>query len=153
MVERPAVNRLVTGSSPVRGVFLICMVKLPLYLELIKAGFPSPTGNDIESYLSLDEYLIKNKNSTFFVRVSGDSMVDDGIVSNDILIVDRSLEPNREDIIIACLNGEFTVKRIKYKDGFVYLIPANSKYKEIKILPEDDFTVWGVVTSLIRKIK
>ncbi len=124
-------------------------IKLPLFASKIKAGFPSPADDYIDRRLDLNELLIKHPASTFFLRVEGESMIDAGIHSGDILIVDRSLEVKSDKIIIAVINGELTVKRIiKDKDG-LFLVPENSEYPIIRVTDEMEFQVWGVVTSSI----
>jgi DNA polymerase V len=127
-------------------------VKLPLFLESVKAGFPSPADDFIDKKLDLNEYLVQHPTSTFFVRVTGDSMIGAGIHSGDILIVDRSLEPQDNNIIVAVINGDLTVKRLRKKNGTVVLYPENVNYEPITITAEDDFSVWGVVTSVIHKV-
>ena len=127
-------------------------VALPIYLESIKAGFPSPADDFIDKKLDLNEYLVKHPVATFFVRVVGDSMVGCGIYSGDILVVDRSLEAVNDNIVIAVLNGELTVKRLKTSKGKVVLMPENDNYKPIVITEDDTFSVWGVVTSVVHKL-
>src|SRR5271156_6729175 len=115
---------------------------LPLYLSPIKAGFPSSAEDYLDKKLDLNEHLIKHPASTFFVKVKGDSMVGAGINSGDILIVDRSLEPKDKRIIVAVVNGDFTVKRI-CKDGTrLFLAAENPKYPLIEIKDGMDFEVW-----------
>ncbi|MCB0569266.1 MAG: translesion error-prone DNA polymerase V autoproteolytic subunit [Phaeodactylibacter sp.] len=125
-------------------------VELPLYLSVL-AGFPSPADDYLEERLSLDKYLIKHPDSTFFVKVEGLSMVGAGIYPDDILIVDRSLEAKPGDVIVAVLDGEFTVKRLVKKSGRYALQPENPDYKLIPLDENAVFTVWGVVTNVIHK--
>ena len=125
---------------------------LPLYLSRIKAGFPSPAEDYLDKKLDLNEYLIKHPSSTFFVKVKGDSMVGAGINSGDILIVDRSLEPKDKRIVVACLNGEFTVKRISKTGDKLSLLSENPKYAPIEIKNGIDFEVWGVVVHVIHSV-
>jgi DNA polymerase V len=134
------------------GLSELKKLKLPLFDSKISAGFPSPADDYIEKKLDLNEHLIKHPAATFFVRVSGDSMSDASIKSGDILIVDRALLPKNNSIIIAILDGEFTVKRIKIKNNEYYLEPANKKYSSIKITEDMDFESWGVVTYAIHSI-
>jgi DNA polymerase V len=124
-------------------------LKLPLFISSIKAGFPSPADDYIEKNLDLNEYLIKHPPATFFLKVEGESMIDAGIRSGDILIVDRSLEPKNNKIVIAALNGELTVKRIKKIKNKLFLVPENNQYLPIEITNEMDFSVWGIVTYVI----
>jgi len=118
------------------------------------AGFPSPAENYIEEQLDLNRYLIKNKESSFFVRVSGDSMINVGIFDNDILIVDRSITPNRQSIILASLDGELVIKKlIKDQSGNYYLKSENINYPNIKINSNTDTMIWGVVTYVIHNLR
>ena len=127
-------------------------VKLPLYLSKIKAGFPSPADDYIDKKLDLNEYLVKHPAATFYVKVEGNSMIDAGIRSGDTLIVDRALEVADGKIIVAVLNGEFTVKRIKKKRGQLFLMPENPEYPPIEVKKDSDFKVWGVVTAVIHQM-
>jgi DNA polymerase V len=127
-------------------------VELPLYVSQIKAGFPSPADDYVDKSLDLNSYLIANPISTFFVRVEGDSMINAGILSGDILIVDKSIDNPMNKIVVALLNGEFTVKRLTKRDGSVFLLPENPKYPNIEITEFVDFQVWGVVTGVVRKL-
>lgn len=120
-----------------------------LFSTKIEAGFPSPADDYIESHLDLNEYLVKNPPATFFVRVSGESMIDAGIHPDDLLIVDRSLTPQSNQIVIAVLNSEFTVKRLVKKDGVFWLMPENKKFNPYRINDGDDVLIWGVVTNVI----
>lgn len=124
---------------------------LPLFLSSVKAGFPSPADDFMEKKLDLNEHLIRHPAATFFVRVDGDSMQGAGIQRGDILIVDRSLEVQDGRIVIAVINGEFTVKRIRMKEGELLLEPENPRYASIRIGPDSDFQVWGVVTYVIHQ--
>jgi len=117
----------------------------------ISAGFPSPADDFLETSLSLDELIIKNPSSTFFVRVSGASMVDAGIYPNDILVVDKSLQAKSNDVIVACLDGEFTVKRLVKSGKAYYLKAENPVYKNIALDEHSDFQVWGVVIKVIHE--
>lgn len=126
---------------------------IPLFLESIKAGFPSPADDHLDKSLDINRFLVTHPEATFFLRVSGDSMIDKGIFPGDILVVDRSIIPQNEDIVIAAINNELTVKSFFKKNNKVSLVPANRAYKEIKISPEDDLVIWGTVISIIRKLK
>jgi DNA polymerase V len=125
---------------------------LPLHITWIPAGFPSPADDYIDKKLDLNEYLIKHPAATFFVRVSGDSMICAGIDNSDILIVDRAVEPTHNKIIVAVLDGEFTVKRFKIKGNRVFLVPENDKYPVIEIKEGMNFEIWGVVTNVIHQV-
>lgn len=128
------------------------MKKSSLFAASVHAGFPSPADDYIENKLDLNEYLVPHPASTFFVRVEGNSMQQDSILSGDILIVDRSIEAYHNSIIVAFLNGEFTVKRMHKLNDSIYLVPANRSFRTIRITEEMDFRIWGVVTSVIHRI-
>ena len=119
----------------------------------ISAGFPSPADDFKEIRISLDKELVKNKESTFYAKVSGDSMVDAGLDDGDLLVIDRSLSPENGKIAICFIDGDFTVKRIKKEKDKFYLIPENKNYKKIRIKNEDTLLIWGIVTYVIKKIK
>lgn len=125
------------------------LTKLPLYGSSVRAGFPSPADDYIEMYLDLNTHLIKHPAATFFVRASGDSMINAGISSGDILVVDRSLEAVHGKIVIAAVNGELTVKRLSRMEGKVRLLPENSNYPPIEINGDEELVIWGVVTHVI----
>lgn len=125
---------------------------LPLFTTQVKAGFPSPADDFMEERLDLNEHLIQHPAATFFVRVDGDSMIGSGIHQGDILIVDRSLEPVNGQIIIACIDGAFTVKRIRISTGKILLEPDNPAFPSIPVEPLSDFQVWGVVTYVIHPL-
>ncbi len=124
---------------------------LPLFWTAVQGGFPSPADDYIEKHLDLNELLIEHPVATFYVRVQGDSMRDAGIQSGDILVVDRALKPASGKIVVAVLDGEFTVKRFIQKNGTLYLQPENAQYPTTRVKEEDDFQVWGVVTYIIHK--
>jgi len=123
----------------------------PLFTCGVSAGFPSPAEDHIDQKLDLNEFLIPHPTSTFFVRVSGDSMINASINNNDILIVDRSLEATNGKIIIAIVNGELTVKRLIKNHTSCRLIAENANYQPIEITEDSEFEVWGVVTSVIHQ--
>ena len=125
---------------------------LPLYLSRIKAGFPSPADDYLDKKLDLNEHLIKHPASTFFVKVKGDSMVGAGINSGDMLIVDRYIKARNKKIVVAILNGDFTVKRFHEKGDKQYLMSENPEYQPIEITEGMDFEVWGVVIHVIRSV-
>lgn len=118
----------------------------------ISAGFPSPAEDFKQERLSLDKMLVKNKLATFYARVSGQSMIGAGLDDNDLLVIDRSLEPKNNKIAVCFLDGEFTVKRLKVDKGEVWLQPENEMYQPIKITAENDFIIWGIVTNVIKKV-
>lgn len=129
-----------------------CGNPIPLTEHSVQAGFPSPADGLLSETLNLHELVVKHPAATFFVRVAGDSMRDAGINSGDILVVDRSLEPRDGKIVVAILNGEFTVKTIRYhSNGLISLLAAHSAYEPIDVAKEADFQVWGVVSYVIHK--
>lgn len=128
-------------------------IKTDLVSSTIKAGFPSPAEDYIDRKIDLNEQLIANPAATFMVRVEGSSMIDCGINEQDVLIVDKSLKAKDKDIILAVVDGEFTVKRLRIKRGVYELVPENPNYQVITITEGTDFTVWGVVTYVIHQAK
>ena len=126
--------------------------EISLFVDPVHAGFPSPAADDIERKLDLNDYLIEHPSATFFVRVQGDSMIGAGIHEGDILIVDRALTPGDGKVVIAVVNGEFTVKRLLLKDGRKILMPENPRFTPIKIEEGSDCQIWGVVTYAIHKL-
>ncbi len=116
----------------------------------VQAGFPSPAQDTITESIDLNREIVRHPAATFYARVAGDSMVDEGIVSGDLLVVDRSLEPADGDLAVCCLNGDFTLKRIRLRPGAVWLVPSNETFDPILVTPDDRFEVWGVVTHTIK---
>jgi DNA polymerase V len=127
-------------------------LQLPLFLCRVSAGFPSPAEDHIEKRLDLNELLIKHPAATFFVRVAGDSMTGAGINHNDILVVDRSLEPANGKVVIAVLNGELTVKRLYRNGGSFRLVADNPAYPALELSEGESCEIWGVVTSVIHSL-
>lgn len=125
------------------------LMPLPLYAHKVAAGFPSPAEDYIEARLDLNDKLIRNKEATFLLSVQGDSMKDVGIMDGDILVVDRSIEPQDGKIVIAALDGELTVKRLSIKSTGTWLVPENDDYPPIAVKEEADIVIWGVVTATI----
>jgi len=119
---------------------------------LISAGFPSPAEPDAADQLDLNQHLVTHPIATFFVRVFGNSMLGAGIHDGDLLIVDRALMPADNCVVVAILNGEFTVKRLKKTREQIILLPENKSAKPIPILPDDDFEIWGVATYVIHAL-
>lgn len=119
------------------------------YIAVVKTGFPSPAMDYMEERISLDKELIKHPLSTFIIRSEGDSMINAFIPPKARLVVDRSLTPKNGDIVLATVNGEFTVKYLKKNDFKCWLVPGNRKYPEILVTEEMNMQVWGVVTNII----
>lgn len=124
-------------------------VDLPLAGSGVSAGFPSPADDFIEGSIDLNKLLIRDPSATFFARVAGDSMRDDGIYDGNLLVVEKKLQPEDGDIVVSYLNGEFTLKRLEHKDGKYFLIPSNPKYHPIEVSPDDELIVWGSVRASI----
>ena len=118
----------------------------------ISAGFPSPADDFKEIRISLDKELVKNQESTFYARVSGDSMLGAGIDDGDLLVIDKSLSPGNGKIAVCFIDGEFTVKRIKKEKDRLYLMPENKKYNRTEIKEENELIIWGVVKYVIKKV-
>ena len=125
-------------------------LRIPLYSSRVEAGFASPADDFVEGYLDLNDLLVKHHEATFFVRVSGHSMIDAGIQPDDILIVDRSLEAVHGKIVIAVIEAEVTVKRLSIQNGEVILKAENPEYTDIPVTGE--LQIWGVVTSVIHQV-
>ena len=142
----------------------------------VHAGFPSPAQDYMNTFISLDKELVRHPAATFFARVVGDSMVDAGVDEGDVLVVDKSIEPQEGDMAVCFLDGEFALKFISFKEPEpvtgktrtrkaskprssydilehrkMWLLPANEKYPPIEVTESNDFTVWGVVTYIIKK--
>lgn len=125
---------------------------IPLFVERVPAGFPSPAQDYVEQTLDLNELCIRHPAATYFVRAEGDSMIEAGIFSGDILVVDTSLSPRHGDIVIASLNGEFTVKQLELKPR-PRLLPRNPAYSPV-YLPEDcDLDLFGIVTNVVHSLR
>jgi len=137
-----AVKTFLTDGSAQRRL-------VPLYGSSVRAGFPSPADDYIESMLDLNTYLIKHPAATFIVKASGDSMNGAGIQSGDLLIVDRSLEAVHGKIVIAAVNGDLTVKRLFKQNGIIKLMAENPDYPPIDITATEEVVIWGVVTHVI----
>ncbi len=139
VLERDETGRLIPGSIayPVR------------VLGTVEAGFPSPAEEELADNISLDDLLIQNRQATFLLKVSGDSMMDAGILPGDMVIVDRGQPPKSGDIVIAEVDGQWTMKYLRKRGESVILVPANPKYKPIR--PKNELKIAGVVTAVVRK--
>lgn len=126
--------------------------EIPLAASGISAGFPSPAEDHLEPPLDLNRTLVRNPAATFFARVDGDSMKDACIRDGDLIVVDKSIAPYDGCVAVCFLDGEFTLKRVKTDRDRITLMPANERYKPIEIGPDDEFSIWGVVTYSIQKI-
>ena len=146
-----ALTRLgtVTNAAAVKGVHL------PFYDQRVVAGFPVPLDNDERSQdINILTMLCPHPEASYLIRVNGDSMIDAGIESGDIVIVDKSNRtPSPKEIAVCELNGEYTLKHFVEEDGVGWLVPDNPKYPRFKVSPEDDFSIWGTVTYIIHKAR
>jgi len=127
---------------------------VPLFLQGVRAGFPAPVADEVDQELDLNQYLLEGDGeTTFMVRVEGDSMIDAGLFDDDLLVVNRRQRPQHGDIVVALLDGtEFTCKRLHSKDGRIALLPENPAYPPIEIRGEREMKIWGVVTGMVRKL-
>ena len=139
-------------NLPVYAISQESSVSIPLFEATVQAGEPSYVSEFFESSIDLNEELVRNPKTTFCVRVNGQSMVGAGIDSGDLLIVDKEKEPENNQIILAVINGDYTVKRLLLKDQHVFLNPENPDFEPLKITPFMDFRIWGVVTGVIKKV-
>lgn len=125
---------------------------IPFYADPVKAGFPSPAQDYVERTLDLNELCIRHPNATFFVRVEGDSMIEAGIYDGDVLVVDRSVDAEHGDIVVAAVGNEFTVKELCTRPSLM-LLPRNPAYKPIRPRNGEELNIFGVVTNVIRQMK
>src|SRR6056300_1253747 len=125
---------------------------LHLAQEGISAGFPSPADDFKELRISIDQEVVRNEEATFYARVSGESMQGAGLDDGDLLVIDRSLEPQHNKIAVCFIDGEFTVKRLKVGPKGVFLMPENPNYKPIKMNEENELIIWGIVTYVVKKL-
>ena len=143
---------MTTNIDAVYAPDLSTRYALPIFLGRLPAGFPSPADDYLEGKLDLNRHLIKHPAATFFVRVTGDSMIGAGIHSGDLLVVDRSLEPADKHVVVAVLDGELTVKRLFKQNGVLRLLSENLNYQPIEITSQQTIEIWGVVTSVIHSL-
>ena len=127
-------------------------LELPFIDQGISAGFPSPADDFLDLSIDLNKEFIKNPDATFYGRVKGDSMIGAGLNNGDLLIIDKSLEPQNDKIAVCYIDGDFTVKRIKIENKCVYLMAENEKYPPIKVTEENNLIIWGVVTTVIKSV-
>jgi DNA polymerase V len=120
--------------------------------EGVSAGFPSPADDFKELRISIDQEVVRNEEATFYARVSGVSMQGAGLDDGDLLVIDRSLEPQNDKIAVCFIDGSFTVKRLKVDVDCVYLMSENKNYKPIKVSEGDELLIWGIVTYVVKKV-
>jgi DNA polymerase V len=137
--SKPIIYRIIGEDSPIRVQ----------HAQSVPAGFPSPAADYMEEDINFNTYLMPRPNATFVMRVQGDSMIEANIPHNCLLVVDRSIKPSNNMIVVAIIDGEITVKRFIKNSSGVRLMPANQKFKPIPITEEMDFRVWGTVTKII----
>jgi DNA polymerase V len=128
-------------------------LRQPLASASVEAGFPSPAEDYLERSIDLNEELVRNPAATFFIRVNGDSMRDAGIHQGDILVVDRSVTPADRQIVVAMIDGEFTVKRFCKRDGRISLEAENPAFRPIEVGEDQELTIWGAVTYIIHQAR
>ncbi len=127
--------------------------EVPVAGGAVEAGFPSPADDFLDAPLDLNREFVQNPASTFFVRVSGESMAGDGIGDGDLLIVDKSLPPHDGCIAVCYVDGEFTVKRVKLERGCAWLMPSHPKYRPIRVDADNEFLVWGIVRHVVKSFE
>jgi DNA polymerase V len=176
---KSSINKLIFKNNSISTPDLKTSYKLPIFITPVRAGFPSPATDYEEAKLDLNTHLIAHPNATFFVHIDGDSMIDAKIQSGDIAIVDRSLEARNGDVILAVIDGDFTIKKLEIRDlkgeaitdktdktnkktrltiatqntKQIRLLPENPEFEPIEITGNMTFVVWGVVTSVIHKMR
>ena len=144
------------NSQPMRAMYPApnpALLGLPLFGHSVRAGFPSPADDYVSEALDLNEHLIAHKESTFFLRTKGHSMTGAGIQNGDLLIVDRSITPGHRMIVIAVVDGEFTVKRLFKRAGKVRLLAENPDFAAIEFQDGQELLIWGVVTNVIHRMQ
>lgn len=127
--------------------------RIALFADRVSAGFPSPATDYLEPGLDLNEFLVNNKAASFLFTVTGESMMGAGIMDGDKVIVDRSVTPRSGDIVIAAVDNEYTIKRLRFDDVGVSLVPANPRYETITLSEGRELVIWGVVTGVVRKYR
>ena len=139
-----------TSSLDIYSALSESILELPVISSGISAGFPSPAMDFIDLSIDMNKHLIKHPSATFYGRVKGVSMKDAGIGDGDLLVLDKSIRPSNDKIAVCYIDGDFTVKRIKIENEFIWLIPENETYKPIKVTSDNDFIIWGIVTHVIK---
>lgn len=127
--------------------------KVPLFGHSIRAGFPSPADDYVADTLDLNDHLMPRKEASFLLKAKGDSMIGVGIHDGDILVVDRSITASDGCVVIATVDGQFTVKTLEKKRGKIRLLPANSEFQPIEFKDEQELQIWGVVTNVVHSLK
>jgi DNA polymerase V len=135
----------------VRVPFDSVPLQLPLFATPVRAGFPNPADDFLEAEIDLNDYLIRNRAATILLRVAGDSMVGAGIYEDDVVVVDCSLEARQHDVVVAEVEGAFTIKRFERHNGAVILRPENPAYQPLVFTPEMELSLVGVVTFTLHR--
>ena len=143
--------KLLTNTLDFFTPSITTRVELPFYDVGIQAGFPSPADDFIELSIDINKEYIKNRDATFFAKVKGHSMKNVGIFDGDLLIIDKSIEPQDNKIAICQIDGDFTVKRIKIDNDTVWLIAENEAFNPIKVTADNELMIWGIVVASIKK--
>lgn len=128
-------------------------VARPLFLSRVPAGSPAPAEDHVDGCLDLNEHLIEHRESTFFIRVQGQSMTGAGINDGDLLVVDRAIEPHDGDIVVAVVDGDLTLKRLQKRNGHVRLLPENPCFLPIEFADGQELSIWGVATSVVHSLR
>lgn len=135
----------------IRPADLRTVIALPLFSDVVQCGFPSPAADYVEQRLDLNELVVQHPSSTWFVKAAGDSMIEGGISDGDLLVVDSARTAGHGDVVIAAVDGEFTVKRLQLRPT-IALNPMNSAYAPIRISNEDTLEIFGVVTFIVKSM-
>lgn len=156
MQEKKLSKKVLTPSSPSALDFfqpdLTEDLALPISEDRVSAGFPSPAEDMMENSLDLNKEFIKHPASTFYARVRGMSMMDEGIHDGDLLIIDKSINPTNGCLAVCYIDGEFTLKRVQIEKECILLVPANPKFQPIRVTEDNDFLIWGIVQYVIKKV-
>ncbi|MBQ4278410.1 MAG: translesion error-prone DNA polymerase V autoproteolytic subunit [Rikenellaceae bacterium] len=143
------------NHTPALELFLVDSdhpAAFPLASSRIAAGFPSTADDEIAMSLDLNRELVRHPEATFFARVSGESMIGEGIEDGDLLVIDKAVEPTNNCLAVCYIDGEFTLKRVRLETDHALLVPANPKYRPIRITAENEFMIWGIVRYVIKKV-
>jgi DNA polymerase V len=143
-------SKITTRNLDIFPVSVGTVLEIPVVSTAISAGFPSPALDFIDLSIDMNKHLIKRPSSTFYGRVKGQSMKDVGITDGDLLVIDKSITPKNDQIAVCYVDGEFTIKKIKFEQDICWLIPANDAYQPIRVTSQNDFLIWGIVTHVIK---
>jgi DNA polymerase V len=143
-------SKITTRTLDIFPVSGDTVLEIPVVSTAISAGFPSPALDFIDLSIDMNKHLIKRPSSTFYGRVKGQSMKDVGITDGDLLVIDKSITPKNDQIAVCYVDGEFTIKKIKFEQDVCWLIPANDAYQPIRVTSQNDFLIWGIVTHVIK---